>query len=1236
MQQQPVMGEGTAYELPAYNYEETFPVLPGFGNQISSSPNPFASINNNMRIERSVVTQVFHVPVEERKFDHSDKFGEGESMRTCQAITKDTGALIEISASKDQSLTFLVAGKPNDVLEAKRRILQTFQTQASKQISIPKEHHGSILGKQGLKVKELEKNTGTKINIPSLQDQSDLITIVGSKEGIERAEHEIRVISDEKSRKAFEKISVPKIYHPFIHGPYNETLNALMSETGVRINIPPTSWPQDEITIVGEKEGVLAAKQKIENIYKDMESTCIPVSIEATKSKHKYIYGHRGSNVAEILQLTGVSVELPAADSTADTITLRGPQSSLGLALEKVYEKINSVCIAVVDAPSWIHKYIIGPKGAGINKITQDLSKVIVEFDAQEGKIKIEGPPDEVSKAKVAIEIMAKDFISKLTFDELNVDRKYFKHIIGKNGAKVNRIKEETGVKISISEEDNDNIIRIEGTEQGVSQAKQELTKLVEKLMTDKELEVIIDHRHFRSIIGNRGENIKEIRDKFSQVQINIPSPAEKRDVVTIRGPPEDVDKCHEYLMKLVEELKEHSYKLEVSIFKQFHKFVIGKGGANIRKIREETQTKIELPAEGEKSDVITIIGKKENVEEAKERIQSIQEELANVVIDEIVIPPKFYNSLIGTGGKLIDSIKDDCGGVTIKFPPAKSQSDKVIIRGVKGHVEKAKQQLLELTNEFQLSSYSAEVRAKTDHHKFLIGKSGANINKIREATGVRIIFPSEKDEDKEVITIIGKKEAVEKAKAELTATISEIDNESEISIDPKYHRHFVARRGGVLHQISDECGGVQISFPRAGEDSDQIIIRGAKECIEAAKQRMLEIVQELESRVTIECVIPQKHHRAVMGAKGRKVQLITSEYDVQIKFPDRDMYDDQRPAEQVNGEGGEAPDAVSPCDVIRITGKPENAAAAKQALLDLVPIKIEVNVPFDLHRWIIGQKGRDVRELMDKHDVHIILSPADEKLDYIKISGTPSCVESAKEAILERCKVLEAERKDQALKSYELKIEVNPEYHPKIIGRKGAVVTKIRTDHDVQIHFPRKGDPDEHIITITGYEKNTHEARDDIMKIVNELKELVKEEVHIDAAVHSRLIGAQGKNIRKVMAEHNVEIRFPRPDNPDPNIVTIIGTEKNVFDAKDRLLSSEEEYLQDIQDTELRTRYRSGRVKENHGGSGSEASIVVKQPAVAAPRTAPNTESVEDFPTFVGYTPVPTTTPDGPWGVKR
>ncbi|KAF5298917.1 hypothetical protein FQR65_LT09570 [Abscondita terminalis] len=1230
--QQPVIEEGAAYEPSICSYEDLFPALPESAPPVQNVNNVMGGWNN-FRVGTTTVTQVFRVPFEERKLDHSERFGEGESMSTCLNIMKDTGAHIEISSSKDQSLTFLVTGKQNEVLEARRKILIHFQTQASKQISIPKEHHRWILGKKGERLKELEKVTATKISVPSMNDNSDTITITGTKEGIEKAEHQIRILSDEQSKKAFERISVPKIYHPFIVGGYNENLNAMISETGARINVPPPSVMQDEITIAGEKDGVLAAKAKIEAIYKEMEKRCTTVSVEVPKSQHKYVIGPRGSTIAEILQQTGISVEMPPSDSPTGTITLRGPHDKLGNALSKVCEKANSVCTTDVDAPSWIHKYIIGRKGANIKEITQNMPKVHIEFTEKENKIKIEGPPEEVETAKEQIQIKVEELISKLVFEEITVDPRFYKHIIGKSGSNVNRLKDETGVQINI---DESGLIRLEGGREEVQSVRQELEDMVFKLENEKEKDIIIDQRHYKNIIGNKGDKIREIREQFNQVQINFPGAADKRDVVKIRGPKEDVDKCHKYLVKLVKELCESSYQVDVPIFKKFHKFIIGKDGSNIRKIREETQTKIDLPAEGDKNDVITITGKKENVEEAREKIRKIQDELENIVTDEITIPPQFYNSIIGAGGKLIRSIMEDCGGVAIKFPSPESKSDKVSIRGPKEDVERAKQQLSELTTERQQSSFTTEVRAKSQHHKFLIGKNGSNIKKIRESTGARIVFPNNSDEDRELITIIGKKDAVQQAKAILEDAIKEIDNiiESEMTVDPRHHKHFVARRGEVLHRISDECGGVMISFPRSGVQSDKVVLKGSKDCIEATKSRILEIISDLESMVTIECIIPQRHHRTVMGAKGHKVQGITAEFDVQIKFPDRDNFDVYYNHDgQVNGDINSEP--IRLCDVIRITGKDLNCQKARQALLDLVPVTIDVNVPFDLHRSIIGQKGQDVKKLMDTYDVHIVLSPPDEKQDIIKITGTPSNVERAKAAVEDRVIELEKERKDRELRSFSIHIDVNQEYHPKIIGRRGAVISKIRTNNDVQITFPKRGDPDEQKIIITGYEENVHKAKEDIMKIVNDLNDMVREEIFIDAKVHSRLIGARGRNIRKIMDDYKVDIKFPKSDDPDPNLVIISGSDDNVFEAKDHLLMLEEEYLQDvIERHEPGAAFHSSESPNNRKTDGN-GFVVQGGPWE---QRAPNTASVTEFPSFGGnrveeLKPSPVA---GVWGSRR
>ena len=64
---------------------------------------------------------------------------------------------------------------------------------------------------------------------------------------------------------------------------------------------------------------------------------------------------------------------------------------------------------------------------------------------------------------------------------------------------------------------------------------------------------------------------------------------------------------------------------------------------------------------------------------------------------------------------------------------------------------------LKELSEEKQLSGISAEVKAKPQHHKFLIGLDGIHIQKIRDETGARIIFPGANDANSESITIIGK-----------------------------------------------------------------------------------------------------------------------------------------------------------------------------------------------------------------------------------------------------------------------------------------------------------------------------------------------------------------------------------------------------------------------------------------------------------------------------------------------
>ena len=469
---------------------------------------------------------------------------------------------IKKTSVKDRGLTFLLTGKPDAVLRAKGEVLVWFQTQAEASVNIPKEHRRFLLGVTAMKLKELEKKTSTMIILPENRDENEAIVVVGAKEGIDKAFHEIRMMSDEQSKEAFEKLEIPKIYHPFIQGS-NEMLK---KHAGVRINIPPLSVIKEELSIAGSKEAVLAVKAAIIDIWKDMEMKCSTISNEKASS------------------LDNVSV----------------------------------------SCPSWLHKYIIGEFGSGIQKICHDNQNVDITFNEVDS-IKVDGPHDEVEKAKTELKSKAGALISTMAFADVKVDAKNHKYIIGKVDSTIDKIK--TNVSINILNNDSSaSVIRIEGHKAGVEKASKELHGMIDNIENEKEKD---------------------------------PDLGVKSDIVKLRGPEKDVDDCSK-------EMAESSYQVKVPIFKQSYKLVIGKGGANIRRIRNATDTKIDLL--GPDSNMIIISGIKENVTKAVTQVQQIQSEMANITTQEINIPSKIHNTVIGAGGKLIQSIMLECGGVSFTF----------------------------------------------------------------------------------------------------------------------------------------------------------------------------------------------------------------------------------------------------------------------------------------------------------------------------------------------------------------------------------------------------------------------------------------------------------------------------------------------------------------------------------------------------------------------------------------
>ena len=106
----------------------------------------------------------------------------------------------------------------------------------------------------------------------------------------------------------------------------------------------------------------------------------------------------------------------------------------------------------------------------------------------------------------------------------------------------------------------------------------------------------------------------------------------------------------------------------------------------------------------------------------------------------------------------------------------------------------------------------------------------------------------------------------------------------------------------------------------------------GAKECVEGAKARLAEIVDDLEQMTELQCIVEQKHHRSILGNKGRYIQEISATWKVNIKFPERRKQ--QEDATTPDAESPTEPAADNKSDIIMIMGKKDNAEKARDALL--------------------------------------------------------------------------------------------------------------------------------------------------------------------------------------------------------------------------------------------------------------------------------------------------------------
>ena len=261
--------------------------------------------------------------------------------------------------------------------------------------------------------------------------------------------------------------------------------------------------------------------------------------------------------------------------------------------------------------------------------------------------------------------------------------------------------------------------------------------------LDEKTLDMMVPGNKVGLIIGKGGETIRSLQDRAGvkmTIYQNVPDATETEKKLSITGPPDRVENCRQMVLEMLAEkdmergrrqmggFNEYGSQMgggggggdrggdrrgfgsgpsvEVAVPPNFIGLVIGKGGESIKRIQQESGTKIQFDTSKTDSNgnkICSISGPPECVARAQDMIQDIIDNAAAHRSGKFMggeeirmpVPSNRCGAVIGRGGETIRVIKQQsgCDIELDKMSKAMGGDEKIfIIRGPPDRIPLAKQ----------------------------------------------------------------------------------------------------------------------------------------------------------------------------------------------------------------------------------------------------------------------------------------------------------------------------------------------------------------------------------------------------------------------------------------------------------------------------------------------------------------------------------------------------------------
>ncbi|KAK3606049.1 hypothetical protein CHS0354_006394 [Potamilus streckersoni] len=336
-------------------------------------------------------------------------------------------------------------------------------------------------------------------------------------------------------------------------------------------------------------------------------------------------------------------------------------------------------------------------------------------------------------------------------------------------------------------------------------------------------------------------------------------------------------------------------------------------------------------------------------------------------------------------------------------------------------------------------------------HHQTVKGAKGANVQEISRLHEVKIKFPERpvngdnnipnevntgrenevmSPKTSDVITITGKSENCEKAKTALLALVPVIE---EVIVPFKFHGQIIGHKGGNIRKLTEEFN-VTLSIPPSNESSDLIKVTGTSVNVQRAKTALEKKVVSFEKAEENKVFVikgPRANNllvRAVAHAMclvkiveqnlGRLKLVLDKRKRIGLNLNNEICEFRKNKLElfaHVIGSDGIPP---SPAYVAAIRKTAQRREPLKTTSLPArEKVTVEVLVPFKFRGHIIGQKGANLRKMMEEFSVTISIPPSKKSSDLITVTGVPTDVQRAKAALEQTVSRLEKKNDKRSAK---------------------------------------------------------------------------------------------------------------------------------------------------------------------------------------------------------------------------